>query len=274
MKKCVALGVLLGLLTGCAAGAQGTIRVIAREEGSGTRSTFEELLEIADTVETAEISSSAGVVLQTVAVDPGAIGYVSLQALSPQVKAVSLNGVSATLEAVRSGEYGLARSFSLCYRDLDPLGWDFLSFVQSDAGQEIITQAGYIPMEPDPEPYEPQAVSGSLSISGSTSAAPVLEQLAEAYQVYHQEVVVDIQQTGSSAGILGAIEGTCALGMTSRELTEQELSQGLHTYSMALDGIAVIVHPDSPVTDLSARQLRAIFDGQVTNWEDLEETVE
>jgi phosphate transport system substrate-binding protein len=270
----MALGLLVVFLTGCAAGQEGTITVIAREEGSGTRSAFEELLDMEETVETAEISSSTGVVLQTVTGDPGAIGYVSLHALSPKVKAVSIDGTAATLETVRSGAYSLARPFALCYGQLSPLGQDFLTYVQSAQGQEIITQAGYIPLELEPEPYVSQAVSGTLSISGSTSAAPVLERLAESYQGYHPEVVVDIQQTGSSAGILGAIEGTCEIGMTSRTLTQEEKNEGLTEYPLALDGIAVVVHPENPVTELSAGQLRAIFTGQVTRWEALEEETE
>jgi phosphate transport system substrate-binding protein len=274
VKKCLVLGLLLGLLTGCAASGEETIRVIAREEGSGTRSAFGELLDMEETVETAEISSSTGVVLQTVAVDPGAIGYVSLRALGTGVKAVSVDGVGATIEAVQSGAYSLARSFLLCYRELDPLSGDFLSYVQSREGQEIVSQAGYLPMEEDPKPYAPQTVSGNLSISGSTSAAPVLEELAEAYTAYHPEVIVDIQQTGSSAGILGAIEGTCQIGMTSRSLTQAEKDQGLTEYPLALDGIAVIVHPENPVEDLTRDQLRAVFSGQVTRWKDLEEAAE
>jgi phosphate transport system substrate-binding protein len=276
MKRCIAIGLLLGLLAGCAAGAQGTISVIAREEGSGTRSAFAELLEMAEetgdgTVETAEISSSTGVVLQTVAGDPGAIGYVSLRALDTGVKAVSVEGVAATIDAVQSGAYPLARSFALCYRQLGALGQDFLSYVQSTQGQTLIAQAGYIPMEQLPEPYVPQSVGGKLSISGSTSVAPVLEQLAEAYGAYHPEVTVDIQQTGSSAGILAALEGTCEIGMTSRDLTQEEREQGLTEYPLALDGIAVIVHPENQVEDLNLEQLRAIFTGQVTQWEDLGE---
>jgi phosphate transport system substrate-binding protein len=274
VKKCLVLGLLLGLLTGCADGRAETIRVIAREEGSGTRSAFGELLDMEETVETAEISSSTGVVLQTVAVDPGAVGYVSLRALGTGVKAVSVDGVEATIEAVRSGEYSLARRFLLCFRELDPLSGDFLTYVQSREGQEIISQAGYLPMEEDPKPYALQTVSGNLSISGSTSAAPVLEELAEAYMAYHPEVIVDIQQTGSSAGILGAIEGTCQIGMTSRSLTQEEKSQGLTEYPLALDGIAVIVHPENQIEDLTRDQLRAVFSGQVTNWWDLEEAAE
>jgi phosphate transport system substrate-binding protein len=227
-----------------------------------------------ETVETAEISSSTGVVLQTVAVDPGAIGYVALRALGAGVKAVSVNGVGATIEAVQSGEYSLARRFLLCYRELDPLSGDFFTYVRSREGQEIISQAGYLPMEEDPKPYAPQTVSGNLSISGSTSAAPVLEELAEAYMAYHPEVIVDIQQTGSSAGILGAIEGTCQIGMTSRSLTQEEKDQGLTEYPLALDGIAVIVHPENQIEDLTLEQLRAVFSGQVTRWQDLEEAAE
>jgi phosphate transport system substrate-binding protein len=85
---------------------------------------------------------------------------------------------------------------------------------------------------------------------------------------------VDIQQTGSSAGILGAIEGTCQIGMTSRSLTQAEKDQGLTEYPLALDGIAVIVHPENPVEDLTRDQLRAVFSGQVTRWKDLEEAAE
>lgn len=249
------------------------IAIIAREEGSGTRGAFAALMgmEVSggdSTLDTAEISNSTAVVTLTVAGDPCAIGYVSLGALSPDVKPLRVDGVFPSAEAVSQGAYGLYRPFSVCFRAerLTALESDFLQYLQSPAAREIIAAEGYLPPAADPVPYIPALVSGHLSISGSTSVAAVMEILAQHYRALHPGVTTDLQQTGSGAGIAAAAEGSCQFGMSSRTLTEAELSQGLTEVPIALDGIAVIVHPENPLEDVSPETLRNIFTGGYTRW--------
>lgn len=280
MKRYIAglaiCGVLLGGLVGCNggdAGTPGAITVISREEGSGTRGAFVTLLGIEDdegdhTTLLAEISNSTGVVLQSVMSNPGAIGYVSFGALHDAVKAVSVDGTAATAENIKAGRYQVSHAFSVCCREenLTELGRDFLAYIRSAQGQRCITDEGYISVEDNAPDYAGDDVSGTLSISGSTSVAAVIEVLAEQYRALHPQVVIDIQQTGSGAGITAVTDGSCEIGMSSRPLSGEELSAGVMEIPIAWDGIAVIVHGDNPVEDLSAAQIREIFTGQITNW--------
>ena len=277
-KRCVLLSLLL-LLSGCAAPrdpSTSEISVIAREEGSGTRAAFAALTGMEGsgsdaTVQTAEISNSTAVVILTVSGDPCAIGYVSLGALSTRVKAVTINGAAPTAESIRSGDYGLYRPFSVCFRAerLSDLGTDFLRYLESRQAQAVIEAEGYISPRSGSEDYIPSPVSGNLSLSGSTSVAAVMEVLIQHYQAYHPDVTVDLQQTGSGAGIAAALEGASEIGLSSRSLQEAELSQGLTEVPIAMDGIAVIVNRANPLEDLSIPTLQKIFTGTYTRWSEL-----
>lgn len=94
-------------------------------------------------------------------------------------------------------------------------------------------------------------------------------ELAEAYRSWNPGVTIDVQQTGSGAGITATLEGTCEIGMSSRDLKAEELAQGLTSVQIALDGIAVIVNQENPVTGLTTQQIRDIFLGNVTRWSEL-----
>jgi phosphate transport system substrate-binding protein len=113
-----------------------------------------------------------------------------------------------------------------------------------------------------------QATDQQLTLTGSTSVGPFAEQLAERYQEEHPGSKVNIQALGSSAGIQAATEGTVEIGMSSRHLEPAEEEQ-LQVYEIARDALAIIVHPSNPVSDLSTEQVRAIFTGKISNWQDL-----
>lgn len=259
-----------------APGFSGEITVISREEGSGTRGAFVELMGIEDddgdhTTETAEISNSTSVVSQTVSGNPYAIGYISMGAMSDSVKAVKVDGVEPNVEQVKAGAYSVARPFEVCYQEanLTELGRDFITYIMSAEGQKILSEEGYISVNDSAEPYTGSGMQGSLSLNGSTSVAPVMEVLAEAYRAINPDVTIDIQQTGSGAGITAALEGSCEIGMSSRALKDEELASGLTEQTIAMDGIAVIVNRENPVEDLTSEQIRAIFVGQTTQWDSL-----
>jgi len=107
--------------------------------------------------------------------------------------------------------------------------------------------------------------SHAICVAGSTSVQPFAEKLAEVYMEQHPGVRIDIQGGGSSAGIFAAQQGAADLGASSRELVKAE--KALHEIPIAWDGIAVIVHPSNPLTDLTLEQLRLIFQGKITDWQ-------
>ena len=268
-------------LAGCGGGGDSEgeakdITVISREEGSGTRDAFVELTGVMEddvdrTVETAEISNSTSVVIQSVVGNDAAIGYISLGSLSDEVKAVKIDGAEATVDNVKSGDYALQRPFNVVTKgELDELPQDFLDFIMSAEGQKIIEEEGYISVNDAAEPYEAKGLSGNITLAGSTSVAPVMEVLADEYKKLNEGAVIEIQQTGSGAGIQSTIEGVCDIGMASRALEDDEASQGLESMEIALDGIAVIVNNENAVEDITMEQIMKIFIGEITSWSELQ----
>ena len=257
-------------------GMTGQISVISREEGSGTRGAFVELMGIVDdsdndiTTIDAEITNSTSVMLTTVAGNKQSIGYVSLGSLSDDVKAVKVDGVEASVDDIKNGSYSVSRPFLVAYKDgqLSELAQDYLKYILSADGQAIISENGYISVSDSAEAYTASGLSGKLVLAGSTSVSPVMEKLADAYKALNPDVTIEIQQTGSGAGITSAIEGVCDFGMSSRELKESEAAE-LKADQIALDGIAVIVNNENPTDDISSENIKNIYLGEVTNWEDV-----
>ncbi|MGM9928078.1 MAG: phosphate ABC transporter substrate-binding protein [Bacillus sp. (in: firmicutes)] len=106
----------------------------------------------------------------------------------------------------------------------------------------------------------------TLSISGSTSVGPLVEKIAEKYKENDKNTKIEINQIGSSAGITNAVSGVSEIGMSSRDLKEEEKAQGLTETIIAYDGIVVVTHPSNKVKDLTIEQVKQIFTGEVTNW--------
>ncbi|MEJ2092368.1 MAG: phosphate ABC transporter substrate-binding protein [Syntrophobacterales bacterium] len=106
--------------------------------------------------------------------------------------------------------------------------------------------------------------SKSLCVAGSTSVQPFAEKLAEEYMRQHPQARIDVQGGGSSAGIYAAQQGAADLGASSRELVKKE--KGLQEFPIAYDGIAIIVHKQNPLANLSLGQIRQIFQGKITDW--------
>lgn len=287
MKKILTLGIcaVLAVTTFASCGgsdnggsaASGDITVVSREDGSGTRGAFTELVGVVDendndiTVSTAEITNSTSVMMQTVAGNDNAIGYVSLGSLSDDVKALKVDGVEATAENVKSGDYKVARPFNLVTKEgnVSELAQDFEKYIMSEEGQSTIEEEGYI-REDKAEAYTASGLTGKITLAGSTSVAPVMEVLAENYKKLNEGVEIEIQQTGSSAGITSVIEGACDIGMASRELKDSELKEGLAVSEIALDGIAVIVNNNNGIADIATDMLKQIYTGEVTTWEDVQ----
>lgn len=268
-------GLMAASLTGCAGGER-KITVVSREDGSGTRSAFIELMEVVDadgkdaTTPSAEINNSTNGVMMSVSGNPDAIGYISLGSLNDTVKAVKVDGVEASADNVKNGAYAVARPFEICYKEenLDDLAKDFISFIMSKDGQQIIADNHYIAVNSNAS-YTPAGLKGTISVNGSTSVGPVMEKLAAKYQELNSGAVVQIQQTGSGAGITAVTSDACNIGMSSRALKQSELDKGLTELKIADDGIAVIVHKDNKVDNLTSEQIKKIYLGELKNWSEI-----
>ena len=273
----------LSFLTACGgssdSGQGSTINVVSREEGSGTRGAFIELFGVQEknadgekvdlTTNTAIVTNSTAVMLTTVAGDANAIGYASLGSLDDTNKILQIDGVDATVENIKDGSYKISRPFNIVTKDgLSDAAQDFVNFILSSDGQAVVENSGYIPLDNAPA-YTAQADKGKIVVSGSSSVTPVMEKLKEAYNKVNANVEVEIQQSDSTTGILNAIEGTADIGMASRALEDAELSQGVTETVIALDGIGVIVNKENALTGLTSEQVKAIYTGEITSWDDL-----
>ena len=252
--------------------------VVSREDGSGTRGAFIELVGLEEevdgekedmTTQAAVVQNSTNGVMQTVAGDEAAIGYISLGSLNDTVKAVKVEGVEATEENIASGQYKISRPFNLAFKEaeLSDLAKDFLKFVISEDAQALTLEEGYVPLK-DTEKYEASGAKGSLTVAGSTSVTPLMEKMVEKYKELNPDANIEIQSTGSSAGIEAVIDGAADIAMASRELKDEEKDK-LAVEVIATDGIAVIVNKDSKLEDLTIDQLKQIFKGELTNTSEL-----
>lgn len=293
MKKrllgAVLVSVLAGsLLAGCAGsnsargdGARNGINVLSREDGSGTRSAFIELFGIeqenADgrkmdlTTDGAQVTNSTAVMMTTVSQDVSAIGYISLGSLNDTVKAAKIDGSDATPENVKSGAYKVSRPFNIVTKeDLSETAQDFVDFIMSAEGLAVVEEEGYISVD-GAQAYAGSKPAGKVVVAGSSSVAPVMEKLSEAYMKINTDAEIEVQQSDSTTGINSADEGLCDIGMASRSLQDSEQELGLVSTVIATDGIAVIINKDNEVSDLTSDQVREIYTGEVTKWSDLTE---
>ena len=271
MKKILSLGLAALMtvfaLTGCGAdkgtdsnnGGTGTgtdaISVLTREEGSGTRGAFIELLGIEEknadgkkvdkTIDTAETTNSTSVMITTVQGNKAAIGYISLGSLDKsKVKALKVDGAEAAADNVKSGEYKVSRPFNIATKgDATGVASDFIKFILSADGQAVVEKNGYI-SEGNTGAYKASGQKGKITIGGSSSVTPVMEKLKEAYVKVNPDVTIDVQQNDSSSGMKGAIDGIYDIGMASRDVKDSEKEAGLNTIKIELDGIEVIVNKD------------------------------
>lgn len=256
----------------------GEISVISREEGSGTRSVFAELAGFQQksaqskekdlTKSDAEIQNDAAAVIASVEKNPSAIGYISMGSIGEKTKykTLKIEGKELSLSSVKKGEYPLSRSFHLVYTGkLSDLEQDFLSYVKSQ-GQKIVGDS-YVSIYKAGNflSWKPK---GTLKINGSTSVVPLMKQLAEEYMKQNPNAKVEISASDSTEGINHAMEHKCNFGMVSRELKDYE-KELLNDEVIAKDGIAVIVHKNNPVKNLSLEKLRKIYIGEIHKWEDI-----
>jgi len=279
LTVCLSMMMVCAMFTACG-GNEDSISVISREEGSGTRGAFVELFGIeqkdADgnkvdyTTETAEITNSTSVMMQTVAGNEAAIGYISLGSLDDTIKALKVDGVEASIDNVKSGEYKVSRPFNIVVKeDLSDAAADFVNYIMSEEGQAIVEGKGYV-SQGNEGPFKGGKVNGEVTVSGSSSVTPVMQKLAEEYQKVNGNVTISVQQSDSTTGVTDAINGISDIGMASRAVSDEETAQGVTGKAIALDGIAVIVNLNSTVEEITSASVLGIYTGEITTWADVQ----
>ena len=263
-----------------ASAPSGTISVLSREEGSGTRGAFVELFgveeenadgeKVDNTTVDAQVTNSTAVMMTGVAQNPQAIGYISLGSLDDSVKALKVDGAEATAENVKSGTYKVSRPFNIVTNDdISDVAQDFVDYILSSDGQAIVGE-DYIPVDDAAEAYAGTSPEGTVVVAGSSSVSPVMEKLKEGYEAVNPNASIEIQTSDSTTGVESTISGICDIGMASRELKDTETSEGVTGTQIAIDGIAIIVNNENSMTDITSDQVKQIYTGEVTNWEDLQ----
>ena len=282
MKKVFSLVLAMVMLCcSCAAIAE-EINVISREDGSGTRGAFVELFGIEQkneagekidyTTDECDITNSTSVMMTSVAGNECAIGYISLGSLNDTVKALEIDGAAATVENIKASVYNVARPFNIAtLAETSEAAQEFIHFIMSQEGQEIIENNGYIAAVENAPTFAGAEATGKVVVAGSSSVTPVMEKLKEAYEVLNHNVEIELQQSDSSSGMTSTRDGVCDIGMASRALKESELEAGLVPMTIAMDGIAVIVSNDNEVTGLTTEQVRSIYMGETTDWSEVNE---
>ncbi len=277
-----------GMLTGCgkdttsgdSKGASGEISVVSREDGSGTRSAFVELTGVEEkdadgnkvdyTYEDAIVANSTEIVMTTVEGDENAIGYISLGSMSDSVKGLQVDGVDPTAENIINGTYTLSRPFNIVTNgQVSDAAQDFINFIMSEDGQKVISDNGYIEVD-NSGAFTSNGASGKVVVAGSSSVTPVMEKLQEAYQAINGDVEIEIQESDSTTGVNFTADGTCDIGMASRDLSDEETGKGLTATAIAMDGIVTIVNNANEITGLTKDQIKDVFRGNITDWSELQ----
>ena len=254
------------------------ITVVARDAASGTRGAFHEIMNIIVKENDAETDKlvvgalefdGTDKVITAVEGDKYGIGYISLGSVSDRIKTVAVNSAEPTVENVKDGSYSVSRPFLLVTKGTEnDLVKDFLKFTESAQGQSIVNEMKYIGAVDSPKEYTSSGMSGTIKVAGSTSVTPLMEKLQEAYSELNPDVTFEMQSNGSSQGIKAALDGTYDIGMSSRELKEEEASE-LNRRVLAIDGIAVIVNKENPKSDIASGDITNIYTGEITKWSEV-----
>ena len=272
----------LGALTSCG-GAKfdenKNISVVAREDGSGTKSAFMEIIGLKGKADVSGviIGANTAAVLGEVKGNPLAIGYDSLGYVTDEVKMLKVDGVAATVENVKNGTYKISRPLNVVYQEskvASEVNTAFLNFLQSSDAQKIISDNGYVSTKDGAVAYTVvPGLSGEINISGSTSLKPLMEKLAAKFEAVQSGVKVTVGGGGSGTGYNDAKNGVSDFGMISEKF-KTEKAENCTYYEVAKDGIAVIVNKKNPLDNISMEDLKNIYnvdagDAAIKVWADV-----
>ena len=265
--------------TASAFDASKNITVVAREDGSGTKTAFMELIGLKGKADPAGVIIQTGTagVLAEVKNNPAAIAYESLGYVTEEVRKIKVDGVDATVANIQSGAYKISRPLSVVYQETsldDATNKAFYDFLQSGDAQAILSDGSYVSVVSGAPAYTIRgALSGNIDVSGSTSLQPLMIELADAFEKLQPSVKVNVSGGGSGTGYKNADEGVSAFGMISEEFSLEKAPSCTHLI-VCKDGIAVIVNNANPIENINMAQLTAIYDeeagaGAVSRWNEL-----
>ncbi|MFX1253854.1 MAG: substrate-binding domain-containing protein [Promethearchaeota archaeon] len=263
-------------------GQDGTeIAVINRDESSGTREFFYDFV-MKETDFTSNIieKNSNGAVHDAVRDTPAAIGYVGLGFLDDEIKAILLTEDGSQVEPnvanVRSGDYPIARNLNMITNGPPDAGVEeeFLNFVLSQEGQDLVAEEGFVPLEPQPW-TKPSSLTGTLSIAGSTTVQPIAAVCAEEFMNQFPGVTITVAGGGSSTGVTSVGEDIVDIGMASRDIktSEFDIYPDMMPVVVANDGIAIITNLANSLVELTLDEVKAIYNGTITTWEEVDGSI-
>ena len=271
MKKLFAIIAMLivaaFVLTACGGSNFDTsknITILAREDGSGTKTAFMELIGLKGKADPANVIMQTGTagILAEVKSNPAAIAYESLGYVE-DAKILKVDGVEATIGNIKSGTYKISRPLSVVYQanTLDSeVNRAFFTFLQSSDAQKIISEKGYVSIVDNAPAYTIDgSLSGTIDVSGSTSLQPLMIELEAAFKTLQPNITVNVSGGGSGTGYKNADEGVSEFGMISEEFNLEKAPSCTH-YVVCKDGIAVIVNKDNPLDNITMEQLKNIYD--------------
>jgi len=261
----------------------GDIALISREEGSGARGAFEELVGVNQEDDGSDSMSENAIILQgnggvlagVAETDAGItyIAYASFANAGDTLRGLNVNGVAPTTVNMLSGAFPLVREFNFVYqpavRAENEIVDAFILFASSTEGLEVLARLGAVVDAAAGAPFDASVfgqLSGTMTFGGSTSTEATALALIEEFETFFPNVSISYDPTGSGAGINGAIQGDLDLGFASREVRASELEQGINGVTYALDGLVVVVNPNNDITDITTEQLQEIWLGNITDW--------
>ncbi|MDR1674811.1 MAG: substrate-binding domain-containing protein [Oscillospiraceae bacterium] len=269
MKKAISItaALLAGslMLTACGGGATDNISIVAREDGSGTKTAFMEIIDLKGKADPANVVIQTGTagVLAEVKGNPKAIAYESLGFVTDEVKKLKVDGVEATADTIRDGSYKISRPLSVIYQEdtlMEAVNDAFFMFLKSADAQQIIKDEGYVSLVDGAPNYSAQEeLSGNIDVSGSTSLQPLMIKLAEAFEKLQSGIKVNVSGGGSGTGYENGENGTSAFGMISEEFSSDK-APSCTSYTVCKDGIAVIVNSSNTLESITMEQLKNIYD--------------
>lgn len=253
------------------------ITVIAREDGSGTKSAFMEIIGLKDQADVSGvvIQNGTAAVLQGVKSNPYAIAYDSLGYVTDEVKILKVDGVTPTSDTIKDGSYAISRPLNIVYKqatiDASPLYTAYYNFLMSKTAQDIVADEGYVNTESSTTYTADSSLSGTITISGSTSLKPLMEVLAEKFEELQPNVTITVGGGGSGTGLKDAENDVSVFGMISKEKKADDDAPSCVATAVARDGIAVIVNKANTLDNITLEQLKNIYDcnagdNQVTLW--------
>lgn len=275
---------LTAVLAAC--GGEKDIAVIARTSGSGTRDAFESIVKSEDGTALKDAGLMKGAieqdktstVISLVSSTETGIGYVSLGSVDDSVKVLKVEGVEATAENVLSGDYKMQRPFVIMTskamgENLTAATRDFLAFLRSTQAQDVVEEEGYVRQDEGATEYTApaSAVSGTVSISGSTSVDPLMDKLIGKYKeiggasVAGVEISKNCQGTSHGISAVKADKTGNVIGLGSSAVKEADEAEIAH-FEIALDAIAVIVNPENTLEDITIAQLFDIYTGKTVKF--------